>query len=229
MKISVIVPVLNEAAIIRGFLEHLRERAPGAEIIVADGGSSDGTMEEATALADRVVRSNSGRAVQMNVGAEAARGEIFWFLHADVRVPVGCLAQIEEAMTDSRIAGGFFRIRVPRSQFIYRLTDSFAHYAGLLLRIRCGDHGLFCRREIFEQIGGFPNVPLMEDADFFSKLRRAGRIVVLSQRIDVDPRRFESIGPVRLSLAFGLIGLLYWLWVPRRWLQAIYRRACCRS
>jgi rSAM/selenodomain-associated transferase 2 len=229
MSISIIVPVLNEALLIQRFLENLRERATGAEIIVVDGGSSDGTAEVAAELCDCLIRSKPGRAVQMNAGADAAHDDILWFLHVDVRVPPQCLAQIEQALADPGVVGGFFRIHVPESSFIYRLTDSFAHYAGLLLRIRCGDHGFFCRRAVFEKIGGFPNVPLMEDADFYRKLRRAGRTIVLSERIDVDPRRFELIGPARLTFAFGLIGLLYFLRVPRRLLQSMYRRMCSRS
>lgn len=229
MSVSIIVPVLNEAPLIRPFLAHLRERAPEAEIIVVDGASSDGTSEAATAFSDRVVRSEPGRAVQMNAGARAARGDILWFLHVDVQVPPECVAQIQLALADPRVVGGFFRIQMPTSRLIYRLTDTFAHYAGLLLRIRCGDHGIFCRREIFEKTGGFPDVPLMEDADFYRKLRRAGRTVVIPQRLNVDSRRFELIGPFRLTFAFGLIGLLYFLRVPRRLLQSIYRRACCKS
>src|SRR5437868_14819787 len=120
MRISIIVPMLNEETLIQPFLEHLRERAPGAEVIVADGGSTDRTIELATALAHRVVHTEPGRAVQMNAGALAARGEILWFLHADATVPLGCLSDIEQIMSNPLIVGGFFRIRLPCSQTIYR-------------------------------------------------------------------------------------------------------------
>ena len=165
----------------------------------------------------------------MNAGACAARGDILWFLHVDVKVPPQCMTEIARAVSDRRVAGGFFRIRLPQSQFVYRFTDTFAHYAGLIFRLRYSDHGFFCRREIFHQIGGFPNVALMEDADFFRKLRRAGRIVVVQQRLVVDPRRYEFVGPTRLTFVYGLISLLYLLRAPRPLLQWIYRRACCRS
>src|SRR6267378_263699 len=167
MSISIIVPTLNEAELIQPLIEHLRERAAEAEIIVADGGSPDGTAELAAALCDRVVHGETGRAAQMNAGAQTARGEILWFLHADVKVLPGCLTEIERIMSNPRVVGGFFRIRLPQSQPIYRLTDSFAHYAGLFLGMRCGDHGIFCRRKIFMDVGGFPDVPLMEDVEFF--------------------------------------------------------------
>src|SRR6185369_16249205 len=110
--------------------------------------------------------------------------------------------------------------------FIYRFTDSFAHYAGLLFGVRYGDHGFFCRRVTFDEIGGFPDVPLMEDADFFRKLRRAGKVAVIGDAIIIDPRRYERIGPTRLTAVFALISLLYLLRAPRVWLHWIYRHAC---
>ena len=229
MKVSIVVPVLNEAELVRDFLSNLRQRVAKAEIIVVDGGSSDGTADYAVGLCDQLLRTAPGRAQQMNAGASRARGDVLWFLHVDTTIPETAIADIEGALTDSKMIGGFFRIRVPEQGLIYRLTDSFAHHAGLLLRIRYGDHGLFCRRKAFEKIGGFPNVLLMEDADFFRKLRRTGRVFVIPHPIIVSPRRYQSIGPFRLTFSYGLIGLLYFFHAPRRLLHSIYRWACCRS
>lgn len=228
MKISIIVPVLNEESLIRRSLTDLRYRAPEAEIIVVDGTSSDETANAATPLCDRVLQTDAGRARQMNAGARAAGGDVLWFVHVDATIPVQATAEIERVLSDQRVVGGFFRIRIPRPDFIYRFTDLFAHYAGLLFGIRYGDHGFFCRRETFEKIGGFPNVPLMEDADFFKKLRGAGPIQVIAEPIVVDPRRYERIGPGRLTAIFTLMSLLYFSRVPRRWLVWIYHRACSR-
>jgi len=227
MSISIIVPTLNEQDLVQPFLAHLRERAAGAEMIVADGGSTDRTIELAIDMVDRVVHTKPGRAVQMNAGALAAHGEILWFLHADVTVPLGCLSDIEQIMSNPTIAGGFFRIRVPRSQPIYRLTDGFAHYAGILLRMRCGDHGIFCRRSAFKEIGGFPTVPLMEDVEFFRRLRGRGRVVHSAKRIIVSARRFEAIGPARLTFAYGFIAFMYCCGVPLTTLARLYQRTCC--
>jgi rSAM/selenodomain-associated transferase 2 len=229
VQISIVVPAFNEAALIRNFLAHLRERAPKAEIIVVDGQSSDATAELATDLCDRVIKTRPNRAVQMNAGAAVARGDVLWFLHVDAEIPVGALPEIERALQDRHVAAGFFRIRLPRKNPVYRLTDSFAHYAGLALRMRCGDHGLFCRRDAFAKVGGFPEIALMEDVEFFRKLRRHGRVAVLQKRIIASPRRYEEIGPVRLTLAYGLIATLYFLGAPTRFLQFIYKRTCCRS
>ena len=228
MQFSIIVPVFNEAPLIRRFLAHLRERAPGAEIIVADGGSTDGTAELAANLCDRLVQSQRSRAHQMNSGADAAHGEILWFVHADAELPLECLDEIARIMHDSNVVGGYFRIRLPRG-LVYRLTDGFAHYAGLLLRMRCGDHGMFCRRTAFVDTGGFPDVPLMEDVEFFRRLRRCGRIVHSNKRIGASPRRYETVGPARLTFAYGSIATLYLFGVSLSTLARIYRRTCCGS
>jgi rSAM/selenodomain-associated transferase 2 len=228
MKISIIVPVFNEALLIRQFLQDLRERAAEAEIIVADGQSDDGTADLARGLCDQLVVSERNRAVQMNTGARAAHGDILWFLHVDGEVPSDFLAEIKRIMDDPKVGGGFFRIRLP-PPIVYRLTDSFAHYAGILLRMRCGDHGIFCRRAAFVNVGGFPDVPLMEDVELFRRLQHIGRVICSPKRIIVSPRRYQTIGRVRLSLAYGLIATLYIFGVPLEKLAAIYQRICCRK
>ncbi len=227
MQVSIIVPVLNEALGLEPFLRHLRRRAPGAEIVIVDGGSRDNTPDLASRLSDQAVFSKRGRALQMNAGASVSRGDLLWFLHADTEVPWGCLDEIKRIMVDPSVAGGFFRIRLPPRPAIYRLTDSFAHYAGILLRMRCGDHGIFCRRSVFAEIGGFPEVPLMEDVEFFRRLRRCGPVVHSNERIVVSPRRYQTIGPARLTFAYGLIATLYLFGAPLSLLARIYQRACC--
>jgi rSAM/selenodomain-associated transferase 2 len=214
--------------LIRPFLQHLRERAAGAEIIVVDGGSDDETATLAKDFCDQLLQSERGRARQLNAGAKAAHGDVLWFLHVDAEVPVGCLEQIRHLLGDQQTVGGFFRIRLPRSAMVFRLTDSFAHYAGLALRMRCGDHGMFCRRDEFETINGFPDVPLMEDIAFFRNLRKRGHIQCIGQRIVASPRRYEEIGPLRLSLSYGFLAVLYGLGAPMSTLIRIYKRTCCR-
>jgi len=226
--ISIIVPALNEAASIERFLKHLGERTEHAELIVVDGGSNDDTVNLARNHCDHCLHASPGRAVQMNAGARVASGDTFWFVHADCEVPAGCLEQISGALRHPEVVGGFFRIRIPNKRIVYRLTDSFAHYAGLLLRVRFGDHGFFCRRSAFEEIGGFPEVPLMEDAEFFHKLRRLGPIAIISSCLISSPRRYERIGPWRLTLTYGLIALLYLLRIPIPVLARIYQRTCAQ-
>lgn len=226
-SVSIVVPVLNEAGLIGPFLRHLRSRAPGAELVVADGGSTDGTRETAEALSDCLVISGRGRAQQLNEGARAAHGEVLWFLHVDSEVPTNSLDRIRAAMADAKTVGGYFRIRLPKTHVVYRLTDTLAHYAGIVLRIRCGDHGFFCRRREFFQIGGFPDVPLMEDVEFYRALRRFGSVRVVSARMKTSTRRYEQLGRVRVTLAYGLIATLFVLGVRLSTLARIYRRTCC--
>jgi rSAM/selenodomain-associated transferase 2 len=227
MQVSIIVPVFNEASLIQPFLAHLRERATEAEIIVVDGASTDGTDKLAAGFCDRVVATRDrSRATQMNAGAHVAGGDVFWFLHADAEVPSECLNEISRIMQDPTICGGYFRIRLP-PRVVYRLTDTFAHYAGLLLRMRCGDHGIFCRRTAFLDVGGFPNVPLMEGVEFFRRLRRYGRVMHSKKRIAASPRRYEGVGPLHLTFAYGFIATLYLFGVPPSALFRIYKNACC--
>jgi len=215
---------------IRHFLSNLRQRIPGAEIIVVDGASTDGTDRLAQGFCDKVIRiSERSRAKQMNAGAEAAAGDILWFLHADTEVPLESLNEIHRIMSDPRVCGGFFRIRLPAAPAVYRLTDGFAHYAGLLLGIRCGDHGIFCRRTAFVEAGRFPDVPLMEDVEFFRRLRCCGGVVHSNKRIGASPRRYETVGPTRLTLAYGLIATLYAFGVSLAVLARIYQRTCCSA
>jgi rSAM/selenodomain-associated transferase 2 len=228
MQVSIIIPVFNEAPLIRPFLSNLRERTRGAEIIVVDGASTDGSDQLAEGFCDQVIRTGErSRARQMNVGADAARSDIFWFLHADAEVPLESLNEIDRIMRNPKVSGGFFRIRLPAAPAVYRLTDSFAHYAGLLFWIRCGDHGMFCRRTAFVNAGGFPDVPLMEDVEFFRRLRRCGRVVHSNKRIAASPRRYETVGPARLTFAYGSIATLYLFGVSLSTLARIYRRTCC--
>ena len=214
MRVSIIVPVLNEAAIIRGFLEHLQAVAPGAEIIVVDGGSEDGTFELCRSLADHVIESVPGRARQMNAGAQIARGEILWFLHADSHIAENSLAAIEGALSDPSVVGGCFRLQIVPTRWIYRIRDTVGDLCVNLFHIALGDRGLFCRREIFVAVGGYPNQPLLEDADFYRKLRARGRVRQIPIKTQTSSRRYEALGPLRTSLFYLLIMTLYLGHIP---------------
>ncbi|HZE57883.1 MAG TPA: TIGR04283 family arsenosugar biosynthesis glycosyltransferase [Chthoniobacterales bacterium] len=226
LSISIVVPVLNEGPLIAEFLRHLRERAPEAEVIVVDGRSTDGTRAFAEPLCDRLLLGEAGRAHQLNLGATVARGDVLWFLHADSEVPTGSLDEIRRALATPDVSGGYFRIRLPKKHIIYRLTDSFAHYVGIVLRIRCGDHGFFCRRGLFFQCGGFPDVPLMEDVEFFRKLHDFGRVRVVHRRMKTSTRRYEQFGRARVTFIYALIASLYACRVPLRLLAEIHTATC---
>src|SRR5437868_1975575 len=149
MAISIIVPVLNEAANLRAVLAQLRAASPDAQIIVVDGGSTDGGVEIARELADAVLLSDRGRAVQMNIGGKAARGDILWFVHADSIVGPSSAAAINSALLDSTNVGGCFRLRLASPKLIYRLRDTVGNFLVDITGIALGDRGFFCRRDIF--------------------------------------------------------------------------------
>jgi hypothetical protein len=164
------------------------------------------------------------RGEQLNSGASAARGSVLWFLHVDSRVPEGCLDEIRTALEARDAVGGYFRIQLPQTHAIYRLADGVAHYTGMVLRIRSGDHGFFCRSNVFFQSGGFPHVLLMEDVKFFRKMHSFGRVRVVHRRLQTSARRYEQFGRARVTLIYGLIATLYVCRVPLPLLAAIYAK-----
>ncbi len=197
-RVSIIIPTLNEASCIARTLETLRAQHPH-EIIVADGGSTDGTLELARA-ADMVLTAPRGRAAQMNAGAAEAHGEHLLFLHADCRLATGAVAAIGPALRRPGVAAGCFSMRVEAAGPLFRSIDACATARVRLTGIVYGDQGLFVRRADFAQLGGFPPLRFMEDVFFSRRLRRHGRIVVLPHAIHVSPRRWRQMGVVRQTL-----------------------------
>jgi rSAM/selenodomain-associated transferase 2 len=222
--VSIVVPVLNEAELIRAFLPHLRAVAPGAEIVVVDGESDDGTAELSAGLADRVLKVSRGRARQMNAGASVARGEVFWFLHADSLIPPNALEEIARSLRDDSNAGGCFRLRLPGLEWIYRVSDSLGNLGVHIFGFALGDHGIFCRRRAFRSAGGFPEIPLMEDAEFYQSLRRWGGMRQSRMAIVGSPRRYEQLGPYRTTLYYVVILGLYVFGARMSTLTSVYRR-----
>jgi rSAM/selenodomain-associated transferase 2 len=228
LRISVIIPVLNEAAAIRDFVFHLRDRLRGAEIVIVDGGSEDETWDELEAIRDRfslrLLRAARGRATQMNAGVIASKGDILLFLHADSRLPSNCAPAIAALLANEKMIGGCFRLRFPRREWIYRISDSLGNCAVDLFRIALGDHGIFCRREVFFKTGGYPLLPLMEDAKFYRTLQRFGRVRQLPLEVETSPRRYEQLGRYRTTLFYLFILTLYLLGVRPTVLARYHRR-----
>lgn len=193
MRLSIILPVLNEAAAIGAALRRLREQAPEAEIIVADGGSGDGTAELARAEA-RVVLTERGRARQMNAGARAATGDWLLFLHVDSRLPEGFPAEIAAAEAAGFEAGAF-RLRIEGRHPLLPLLAWGANLRSRWRGIALGDQALFVRRTLFERLGGFPALALMEDYAWSLRLRREGIPLYLSpRRVVTSGRRWDQAG-----------------------------------
>jgi rSAM/selenodomain-associated transferase 2 len=198
MAISVIIPTLNEASCLAPNLARLRSQRPH-QIIVADGGSTDGTVA-AAAGADVVLHAARGRAQQMNAGAARATGDVLLFLHADCVLETGALAQVEPILSGRQVAAGCFTMAVRAPGLLYRAIEGCATTRVRLTGLIYGDQGLFLGRSLFEWLGGFPPLRLMEDVFLSRLLRRQGRVVVARGRIFVSPRRWQQHGVIRQTL-----------------------------
>lgn len=218
--ISVVIPVLNEAHRIGPALRRLVD-AHGIEVIVADGGSEDGTLEIARRFGVRVVSTRRGRARQMNAGAAVATGELLFFLHADTRPPFGFQQMVLSTM-DKECVAGAFRLQIDGDRRGLRLIEWGANLRSRLLQIPYGDQGLFLKTDTFCRVGGFADLPLMEDFEFCRRVRRAGRIEIVPCAVTTSARRWLSLGLVRTTLINQLCVAGYLLGIPPRLLAGLY-------
>ena len=198
MRISIIIPTLNEANNIQGLIEQTRRLGPN-EIIVVDGSSTDDTAAHAKG-ADQVLTSVRGRARQQNLGASASTGDVLMFLHADCRLPESSLASITEVMKDPSVVGGCFQQRIDAPGWRYRLMERGNAARVRWLRMAYGDQGIFVRKTVFDAIGQFPDLRLMEDVFLMKRLTKRGKFVLLPDRLVVSARRWQKHGIFRQTL-----------------------------
>jgi rSAM/selenodomain-associated transferase 2 len=215
--LSIVVPTLNEAGVIAAVLERLRRLRGAAEVIVADGGSEDGTCELARPLADRVIVAPCGRASQMNAGARAAGGEVFLFLHADSALPEGADVLIRESIARRRRAWGRFDVTIAGSDPLLAVVSIMMNARSRLTGIATGDQAMFVTRAAFEAVGGFPDIPLMEDVALSRRLKRVSAPACLRERVVTSGRRWERHGTLRTIVLMWRLRFAYALGVdPRR-------------
>ncbi|MEQ1628222.1 MAG: TIGR04283 family arsenosugar biosynthesis glycosyltransferase [Nitrospira sp.] len=226
MMISVIIPTLNESSTIARTLT--RTVALGFdEIIVSDGSSTDSTPQMVQACCARVpavrlVTAPTGRARQLNEGVKACNSDILLFLHADTELPPHAKTVIESTLKNSLVVGGRFDVRFDRPSRWGTVISWFMNRRSRLTGIATGDQAIFVRRRIFEQMGGFPDIPLMEDIEFSRRLKRQGPTAALTDCVTTSFRRWQKNGPLRTILLMWTLRFLYWLGVNPTRLKHFY-------
>ncbi len=213
--LSVIVAARNEGAVIARLLQQLQPlRLAGHEILLVDGGSRDDTCEQAQGLVDRLLHSRPGRSRQMNIAAEQARGEWFWFVHADSVVEEVLLQEGVSAMLESEAAWGRFDVRLDAQDWRFRVIETLMNTRSRLTGIATGDQGIFVRRSVFVACGGYPQLPLMEDVALSRLLKSRARPLCLNTPLVTSARRWQQRGIVRTVLLMWWLRLAFYLGVP---------------
>lgn len=230
MRLAVVVPVLDEAAAIAATLERLAPlRTRGALVVVVDGGSSDATLERARLLADRVLQSGRGRALQMNAGAQAAlessNVDVLLFLHADSQLPANADRLIEHALQTSGRSWGRFDIAIDGSAPMLRVVAALMNWRSRLTGICTGDQAIFVTRAAFVRLGGFAPMPLMEDLDFSRRAKKISRPIAIALRVVTSGRRWEKRGVWRTIFLMWRLRLAYALGADPGSLSQHYRDA----
>ncbi|MEQ8752237.1 MAG: TIGR04283 family arsenosugar biosynthesis glycosyltransferase [Coleofasciculus sp. G1-WW12-02] len=220
--ISVIIPVLNEASTIGSVLERLMG-TNNVDVIVVDGGSRDETVTVARSRNVQVISTPPGRACQMNAGAARATGDILLFLHADTRLPANFDCLVRQALQEPQTIAGAFELRIDSQQLGLRLIERLVNWRSRFFSMPYGDQAIFLKATIFHSIGGFPNLPIMEDFEFIRRLKHQGRISIVPASILTSGRRWERLGIIKTTLINQLIILGYFFGVSPDKLARWYR------
>jgi rSAM/selenodomain-associated transferase 2 len=224
---SIIIPVLKEEAVINSAIDHLHslERNEETEIIVVDGDPEVGTLKAILNGDVRKMKSLRGRARQMNEGAGVARGNILIFLHADTELPSDALKLIASAMQGERYVAGAFDLGIKSERLIFRIIESVASLRSRITGIPFGDQAIFVRKDYFDKIDGYKDIPIMEDVEIMGRIKRLGdRITIIKQKVKTSPRRWERESVVGCTLRNWLLQILYLLRVSPDTLSKLYRQ-----
>lgn len=222
MFISIIIPVLNEEQSINALLQQLQiYRQQGHEVIVVDGGSVDETISISKPLADKVITSDSGRARQMNKGVAESTNEVLWFLHADTSIPENVIEIIQSSLVKND--WGRFNVKLSGSHFLFRIIEKMINIRSCFSGVATGDQGIFVRRKIFESVGGYSEVPLMEDVALSKKLKNISQTACIKETLTTSSRRWKKNGIIKTILLMWKLRFLYWIGVTPDKLAKLYR------
>ena len=226
VKFSIIVPVLHEGERINELIEYLKrlDSEKNVEMIIVDGTPERDTLRAIHSNNVIKISSEKGRAKQMNAGASVAHGEILIFLHADTELPPHALGKINSFMTRKKYVGGAFDLGIKSDKFIFKVIGNLASIRSRLNRIPFGDQSLFIRRDYFNQIRGYKEIPLMEDVELMRRIRRSGdKIRIFYDRVMTSPRRWEKEGVVYCTLRDWILQVLYFLGISPDKLAKFYK------
>ncbi|MGD8211371.1 MAG: TIGR04283 family arsenosugar biosynthesis glycosyltransferase [Desulfobacterales bacterium] len=222
-RLSIIIPTLNEAERIKGTITQLQQ-CKEVEIVVVDGGSRDNTVEVAGLLGARVLQTNASKAVQMNAGAAASVGDVLLFLHADTHLPDNFDTKVMAAVSQHGFCAGAFSLAIGSDVRGLRFIERVANWRSRFFQMPYGDQALFVCRDLFDEIGGFPDLPIMEDFELIRRLRRKGKISILPDCVTTSPRRYLNFGIIKTWCLNQIIIAAYYLGVPPTRLAYWYRR-----
>ena len=219
MKISVIIPTLNEESHIEKTLLGVIKQEGDYELYVVDGGSNDNTVAIAQRYT-RVINSERGRAIQMNAGAQVCNGDILLFLHADTLLPDNAFREIRKRMKADSVIGGSFYIAFDVNNLILRCVSFITRFNFRLFHF--GDQGIFVRRNVFEMLHGYKEIPIMEDYEFYKRLKGQGKVILLRMPVISSARRFIKKGVIRQLLINKSVFLAYWAGVNIQTIKRFY-------
>ncbi|MEK6192824.1 MAG: TIGR04283 family arsenosugar biosynthesis glycosyltransferase [Deltaproteobacteria bacterium] len=221
--ISIIIPTLNEANVIEETITRL-PKSERVEILVVDVGSSDGTDEMARELGARVLSTAPSKAEQMNAGAAEAQGEVLLFLHADTRLPEKFEEKVLKAVARQGFCAGAFTLGIESTDWGLRFIERVANWRARFFKMPYGDQALFVSRQLFFEIGGFADYPIMEDFELIRRLKKKGTITILPESVKTSPRRWQNLGVFRTWLLNQIIMGAYFIGIPPRRLAFWYHR-----
>jgi rSAM/selenodomain-associated transferase 2 len=224
-RLSIIIPTLNEAEVLGATIERVR-RANDVEIIVADGGSHDTTRDSAAKAEVEIVTATGGRAAQLNAGAALATGRYLLFLHADTLLPDGFETAVRRTFDNPSTIAGAFRFQTDSSSLGMRIIAWGTNIRSSLFHWPYGDQGLFVEKRVFDELGGFADLPIMEDFDLIRRLRRRGRIVTVPEAVVTSARRWQRLGVLRTMLRNQIMILGYFAGIRPEHLARFYRAGC---
>jgi rSAM/selenodomain-associated transferase 2 len=212
--ISIIIPVLNEKELIRPFFNHLNQLEGDFELILVDGGSSDGTINEINKERDvlkhklQLLKTHQGRGHQMNKGASTAKGDILLFLHIDCKLEIDAIPTIEKEVERQNIVGGGMIQAFSNTDDFLKFVSNFGNMRARVTKTFFGDFGIFLKKDVFEKIGGYDDIPFLEDVEICYKAKKVGKLEQIDRVIYTSPRRFKTQGNIKISIIFSITLML---------------------